>query len=170
MLCDDCGEREATFNSIKKINGHVQESHLCSECFHKRGGTFGGGIFGGFPDPWNLGGLMSGLNGFFNPTRALPNDDYICPSCGTTGDEFLKSGYVGCADCYKEFAPIIMPVIKRMQGDVIHLGKSPNGIENSVSDEYARLTRELQRAKDSEDFERAQEIKERIEKLKGEGL
>ena len=30
MLCDECGKNEATFHSIKKINGVTTERHLCA--------------------------------------------------------------------------------------------------------------------------------------------
>lgn len=161
MLCDECGQREATFHSIKKINGQTTERHLCAECQKKHGSSFMkmpdfGDLFGGF------GSL------FGEPRIAAPRDEYICPSCGTTGDEFLQTGYVGCADCYKEFAPILMPVVRKMQGDVSHVGKVPTGVENSVSAEYERLKKELQKAIETEEYEQAGIIRDRMRQLKGE--
>ncbi len=160
MMCDECGKREATFHSIKKVNGVTSERHLCAECQKK----FGAGNFM----------KMSGFSNFFESLTdflGVPQkkqDTYICPSCGTTGDEFLQTGYVGCADCYKEFAPLIMPSIKQIQGDVSHVGKVPDGVENSVSAEYDRLKSELARAVSAEDFETAVVLQEKMRKLKGE--
>ena len=116
-----------------------------------------------------LSNLFGGLTGFFDEPRLTKREEYICPSCGTTGDEFLRTGFVGCSDCYKEFAPIIMPVIRRMQGgDVSHVGKVPSGVENSVSTEYDRLKKELEKAVELEEYEQASIIRDRMRQLKGE--
>ena len=32
MKCEKCNKNEATFHSVKNINGKVSEKHLCSEC------------------------------------------------------------------------------------------------------------------------------------------
>ena len=80
----------------------------------------------------------------------------------------MHSGFVGCSECYKEFAPIIMPVIRRMQGDVSHVGKVPLGVENSVSAEYERLKKELDKAIELEQYEQASIIRDRMRQLKEE--
>ena len=160
MLCDECGKREATFHSIKNINGVTSERHLCAECQKKHGGSL--------MHMSDLSNLFSGFGGFFDEPRLTKRDEYICPSCGTTGDEFLRTGFVGCSDCYKEFAPILMPVIRRMQGDVSHVGKVPAGVENSVSTEYDRLKKELEKASEREEYEQASIIRDRMRQLKGE--
>ena len=157
MLCDECGKREATYHSIKKINGHTTERHLCGECQKKYGSNL--------MKMSGLGSLFGGLSGFFDEPK---REEYVCPSCGTTGDEFLRTGFVGCSDCYKEFAPLIMPVIRRMQGDVSHVGKVPAGVENSVSTEYERLKKELEKAIELEEYEQAGIIRDRMRQLKGE--
>ena len=165
MLCDECGKREAEFSSRCNVGGKYLERHLCSECFHKTGSIFGG-LFGAFMAPWNIDGFMSEFSGAFAPHAAVRGKS-VCPKCGTTEDEFLKSGFVGCADCYKEFAPIITPVIKKLQGDTVHVGKVPEGVENTVSEAYAKLSDELESAKKRNDYVAAQEIYDRMKALKG---
>ncbi|MCI8412840.1 MAG: hypothetical protein HFE47_01915 [Clostridia bacterium] len=160
MLCDECGKREATYHSIKKINGETTERHLCSECQKKLGS--------GFMKMSGLNNLFGTLSGFFDEPRLQKREEYICSACGTTGNEFLHSGFVGCSECYKEFAPLIMPVIKRMQGDVSHVGKVPLGVENSVSAEYERLKKELDKAIELEEYEQASIIRDRMRQLKEE--
>lgn len=165
MLCDECGERAATFHSIQKINGVKTERHLCAECQKKHSGNFmGSEIF----KLSGLGSLFGNLGGFFDEPRLQTRDDYICSACGTTGEEFLRTGFVGCSQCYKEFAPLIMPVIKRIQGDVSHVGKVPLGVENSVSAEYDRLKKDLEKAIELEEYEQASIIRDRMRQLKGE--
>lgn len=159
MLCDECGKNEARFHSVEQVGNHKTERHLCAACQKKYGEPF-----------FN----MSGFNNFFSnlsdylvaPQRR--QDEYICPSCGTTGNEFLRTGFVGCAECYKEFAPLMLPAIKQMQGDVSHVGKVPSGVASSVSAEYDRLKTELRRAVSAEDFETAVLLQEKMRQLKGE--
>ena len=35
MLCEICGENEATFHYSEVVNGNKTEHHLCSECAAK---------------------------------------------------------------------------------------------------------------------------------------
>ena len=35
MLCEICGENEATFHFSEVVNGNKTEHHLCSECAAK---------------------------------------------------------------------------------------------------------------------------------------
>ncbi len=161
MLCDECGKNEATFHSIKKINGITTKRDLCAECQKKYGGSL--------MKMSGLGSLFGGLGGFFEEPKLPQREEFICRSCGTTGSEFLRTGFVGCSDCYKEFAQLIMPVIRRMQGgDVSHVGKVPQGVENSVSAEYERLKKELEKVLELEEYEKATIIRDRMRQLKGE--
>lgn len=159
MLCDECGKRNASYHMVKKMNGETIERHLCSECQKKYGVNL---------QMHSFGNLFEGFSGLFDEPRVVRREEYVCPSCGTTGDDFLRSGFVGCSDCYKEFAPIMMPVIRRLQGDVSHTGKVPMGVENSVSAEYDRLKKELEKALELEEYEQATIIRDRMRQLKGE--
>jgi protein-arginine kinase activator protein McsA len=55
-----------------------------------------------------------------------------------------------------------------MQGDASHVGKVPLGVENSVSIEYDRLKKELEKAIELEEYEQAGIIRDRMRQLKGE--
>ncbi len=48
-----------------------------------------------------------------------------CPYCGTSLSEARKSGLVGCAHCYREMWSGLFPLVKKMQGDRAHGGKTP---------------------------------------------
>ena len=159
MLCDECGKNEAVYHSIRQINGHRTESHLCAACQKKHADSL--------LKMQGIDNVFSTLSDYWGVPRQR-EDEYICPSCGTTGDEFLRTGFVGCADCYKEFAPLMLPAIKQMQGDVSHVGKVPGEVTDSVSAEYDRLRIRLKHAVDTEDFEAAAVIKEQMRRLKGE--
>ena len=56
------------------------------------------------------------------PARA-PKEDVVCPTCGTTYEEFVKNSRFGCADCYHVFDPLLGEKIKKLQENSSHTGK-----------------------------------------------
>lgn len=150
MLCDECKKNEATFHSIKKINGVTTERHLCAECNKK---------YGSMMKLSNIGDLFSNFTPLFGR-----RDTIICPKCGTTSDDFLETGYVGCPDCYKEFSAIILPAVQKMQNDVRHVGKVPGGARTKLS-EIDRLKSELQKAVALEHYEEAIVLSDKLKEL-----
>ena len=152
MLCDECKKNQATVHTISKINGVTTERHLCAACNKK------------YMSPMmklsNIGDLFSNFTGLFEPKR----ESIICPKCGTTSDDFLETGYVGCPNCYKEFASIILPAVQKMQNAVQHVGKLPDGTAKEQS-ELTRLKQELGKAIEREEFEQATVLRDKIRKL-----
>ncbi len=95
-------------------------------------------------------GLLSNLNNMFAEpsTRAL-----ICPTCKTTSEEFMKTGFVGCPRCYEVFEPLIVQTVKKLQQSDRHVGKTPFGV--------------LDTAIDNGDYSKIGELGERLKKLVG---
>lgn len=152
MLCDECKKNEATVHTIRKINGVTTERHLCADCNKKYGYQM--------MKLSNIGDLFSNFTGLFEPKR----DAVICPKCGTTSEDFLETGYVGCPNCYREFSDIILPAIQKMQNDVRHVGKIP-GASGKEDTELLRLKQDLNKAIEREDFEKALILRDKIKKL-----
>lgn len=67
-----------------------------------------------------------------------------CPSCGTTLNYFLKTGYLGCPDCYENFKQEVESGILKIHGSIIHVGKKPkiSTIDRELLNEYKRLMAE----------------------------
>lgn len=157
MLCDACKKREATYHTIKQYNGIKTETHLCSECRRKLISESGG-----------AGGLFSELSALFGGQEKAAGA--VCPKCGTTREEFLSTGFVGCEQCYKAFASAIEPRLDRLQSGSVHTGKRPGKAASTPAGEYERLKAELKRAVDAEDYERAAKINLRLKQLRnGDG-
>lgn len=156
MLCDECKKNEATVHTISKINGVTTERHLCAECNKK--------YMAPMMKLSTIGDLFSNFTGLLEPKR----EGIICPKCGTTSDDFLETGYVGCPNCYKEFAPVIMPAIQKMQNAVRHVGKTPNSKAELKNPELVKLKQQLDQAIEREDFEQASVLVEKIKKAEGE--
>lgn len=164
MLCDECKKNEATFHSIRKVNGHKTEAHLCAECLHKRGLS-----------PLNLSPTAVSVNKMLSDleqSEQAPRIDdsgglNICAACGWTRENYLATGYVGCEQCYTAFAPLLLPRIKKLQSGLLHVGKRPKNVKTPVYSEVDELKIELKNAIELEDFERADELSRRLKSLTG---
>ena len=157
MLCEQCGKREAVYHTTTNINGQLTETHLCAECQSLRA-----------PDVFQgIGGLFNMLGGVTETAEKEQRKRLICPECGTTYDDFTRSGgYLGCEQCYKEFAPLLKHIILRTQGKLRHTGKTPNpSPEDKRAAELRRLTAELNKALAAEKYEECARLKREIDRL-----
>ena len=108
------------------------EHNLCTQCAaHADLGQFSALFEGEFP----LGKLLSGLLG----TQETEEEDekysgVVCPTCGTTYEEFVKDSRFGCPDCYSVFDPLISDNIRHLQGSEKHVGKRPAGYRSEMEE------------------------------------
>lgn len=172
MRCQDCQDREAKVNLTQIINNEKTTLNLCNECASARG--FHPPLENvPFPLAEILAGLASSAQGFKKATVA----QVTCPNCGLTFEEFTGLGRFGCGECYKAFRPQLEPIMRKIHGASLHRGRSPVVVEKVDSDdsevlpirEEERLEEELAKAIESEDFERAAEIRDKL-KLMRESL
>ncbi len=84
-----------------------------------------------------------------------------------TYTEFKKTGLMGCSECYVSFKNSLVPIIKRVQGNIEHVGKIPkkSGKEIMEKRQLLRLREELNRAINSEEYERAAELRDEIREV-----
>ena len=161
MLCDECKQNQAVFHTKIIKNGIVRTRHLCEECSKKyREEDSFLKSFGGVDDLFSsFAGLMFGDS---------DSQRCICTKCGTTSDEFIKTGYVGCPDCYRAFEKVIMPAIGRVQHDLRHVGKIPGAADPKaeIMAKMQRLRVKQQEASDAEDYDEAQRCLDQINELK----
>ena len=160
MLCQNCGRNEATTHIKRIVDGESSELHLCSGCAQHLGYA---GIFGGFGS--NIGTLLSR---FFPETALLPEtEEERCPGCGATFDEIVRSGAMGCAECYDVFYDRLDP----------NAGRDPNGVGKTSATrddrmerraELRRLEEERNAAVEAEEYEKAAVLRDRIRELRGE--
>ena len=172
MLCDECNNNHATVHLVSIVNGEKQERNLCADCARKLGtNSF---------SPFCWGDMFAFAP---TPSRSQPKK---CSSCGTTLDEFERTGMLGCAQCYIDLREGILPVIKRLQGRVQHVGRAPLGYEaaklkepedvqqkEQIKEEGAEgkaarisaLKEALKQAVDNEEFEKAAELRDSIRAL-----
>ena len=106
----------------------------------------------------------------FGVPEALPGEVRRCSSCGITLDDIVKSGRVGCTDCYTEFYDKLMPSVGRIHGNTYHIGKKP--VKNIEQVQAIRVKSELEILRDvmdkavkAEEFERAAQLRDQIREL-----
>ena len=159
MLCEICKKRQATVRYRESINGKVTEKFLCAECAGANGYYDKMNMFEpNFINPAEF------ITSVFEPQKSR---GAVCKNCGTTSDEVLSTGYLGCSECYKVFRDVISPMIRRVQGGTQHIGKSPE-LKMEAMSEKDKLTLKLKKALDAEDYEEAVKLRDQIRKLKSE--
>ena len=181
MLCEKCGIREANIKYTEVFNGVKTEHNLCAQCAKEMDlGPSSALIEGEFP----LGKLLSSLLGLTDASASqAPKEDVVCPTCGTTYEEFIKNSRFGCADCYHVFDPLLGEKIKKLQENSSHTGKHPKiqprsqaaaevtkkgELEFSPEEQIKQLKRRLEAALQEEDYETAAACRDKIHSLEGE--
>ena len=105
------------------INGIKTEHNLCSHCAKEMDfGQYSALLDGEFP----LGKLPSGLLGLEDDEEETDvRGNVVCPTCGTSFEDFVENSRFGCADCYGVFDLFIKDKMKQLQGSESHKGKHP---------------------------------------------
>lgn len=166
MLCQNCGKYEATTHIKRIVNGESVQAHLCSDCAHALGYT---DVFGGFTS--TFGDLLGSF--FGEPTvSALSSRTVRCEKCGSTFNDIVNSGKIGCADCYTAFYDKLLPSLQRIHGKTRHEGKVPRAVKAAEAEQtnpIDELQKQLAKAVEEQEFEKAAELRDKIKEMKEGG-
>jgi protein arginine kinase activator len=160
MICENCGENEAILHLTQIKDNQITSSHLCEQCAEEQGLEPGVGT-GNVP----LTDFLAQLGRGGDSSQAGP-----CPYCGLKLEDFKKTGRLGCSHCYVTFEPHLRSLLRRLHGGTQHIGKvylPPNPSVAQREERLAGLRRKLSKAVESEDFERAAQIRDLIRSLEG---
>lgn len=164
MLCQSCNKNIATTHIKTVINGELTEYILCSECAQKLGYLNPFGSFEGTFENFLGSFLGNNLHQGYLP------DTKRCDKCGSSFEDIVNTGKVGCENCYKIFYDKMIPSIERLHGNTKHVGKVSLGASSK-----AKLTSEIEKKKlllkeaiDKQEFEQAAKIRDQIKKMKEE--
>lgn len=160
MLCDVCSRREARAVIAMVVNGKKTTRRVCGHCIAQlqRGDAFAAQM-----------ALLS--------IRDDIPQDQVCPVCGTSAADLVRSGRVGCSSCYKAFNDILSSLTAQMNGTPLPSeAASEEGSEtvpapvNAADDKLAALREEMFAAVNAEEYERAAQLRDEIRLLeKGRG-
>ncbi len=157
MYCENCGNNVATTYIKRVINGIKTEKHLCSKCAVELGFTNQSGSFSN---------MLTSMFGDVSGIKIA--DTKRCSCCNSSFADIAKSGKVGCPKCYNEFINELLPYIKRIHGNVKHIGKIPNMLPLAVTNEKDKLSLlkdELSILVKNEEFEKAAKIRDQIRSI-----
>lgn len=140
-LCQICHHRIAEHKFVRVINGVETPYRVCSHCK----------------------ALMDNKYKELKAKAALrqtPMEERVCPFCGSRLKDFMATGLLGCDHCYRVFEDYLLEYVRGYHGAVQHVGMDaspppPIDVES--------LYRELKEAVDSKNYEKAAEIKKRID-------
>lgn len=165
MICEKCKKNEAKIRLIKLINKERTETWLCEGCAKEITEiTLISSL-----DPIQGASFQNILNGYFEVLNNNNKEkiEVVCKSCGLKYSEFRKSGELGCASCYDSFTEFLRPMIKRIHGDLEHIGKIPTKAGNEFIEikRIKRLKEDLKKCISDEEYESAAVLRDEIKKL-----
>ena len=167
MKCQQC-DKPATFHITELTGGKPQEFHLCED--HARQY-----LTSSSAEPAGVGGMAAALAqqiAIGQTAEELARlDQQACPVCGITFFEFRSQGRLGCPHDYVCFQTQLEPLIVNIHGESHHLGKRPQAAAGGSQDrtQLIRLRRELKEAVDEEQYERASQLRDEIQRIEGGG-
>lgn len=161
MDCDNCGSGDAVIHLTQIVNNEMTTSHLCEACASAKGLETAEGS-SNFP--------LTDFLAQMGETDSVPSasSETACSFCGLTFAAFRETGRLGCPHCYASFEPHLRNLLRRIHGGTQHVGKvylPPDPTATEREKRLEGLKRKLQRAVDSEDFERAAELRDQIRTL-----
>lgn len=139
MRCNRCGKNRAKYEIEFFVGLRKGKELLCDACYEA--------------GDW---GEEKGIR-----VRLLP--DRSCPECGCTLDDYVRTGLVGCAGCYRTFRSELLPYIAGMQAGTEHVGGTPPSADKQeVVRELLRMFKEKERAEKEGDEAQSERLAVRI--------
>jgi protein arginine kinase activator len=166
MKCDNCG-KQATIHLTEIKNGKKLEKHLCEGCAAENEPGYAA------KSHMPINELLTNFVMNQSGKSATTHEGTTCPQCGVTWSEFRQGGLLGCEHDYTAFEKEMTPLLQRAhEGAAHHIGKVPtrrggSGVPAKKAADPAKLRKELARAVEAEDYERAAKLRDQIRQAEG---
>lgn len=160
MLCDQCKERDAVVNVTKIVGGAVTQLHLCEKCAAAKGFETTLSV-----PQHPLGDILQAVQ---QQDADSMEDAPSCAFCGATSRDFRATGRLGCPHCYDAMERSLRELLRRLHGSSKHVGIQyavPSAHLLEKPDSEHDLRDRLKRAIDTEQFELAAELRDRLQVL-----
>lgn len=163
--CDNCGQRPVAIHLTTIEQNAVKQIRLCEQCAAEKGVQTGASV-AKFPVLSDfLASMGKGASGQLAPTT----ETEPCGFCNATLKDFRDTGRLGCPHCYATFETHLRDLLRRLHGSSQHVGKVYLSPSHGAADDHLRrlteLRDQLRRAVESENFELAAELRDRIRVL-----
>ena len=163
MSCDQCHEREAVIHLTQIVNEQVTTLHLCERCAAEKGVESPGGVA-----KTPLGSFLAAMGKGLPEPEPVARAGESCPRCGASLQDFRESGRLGCPECYRAFEVPLRDLLRRLHGSTHHVGEryaEHDGSAGEVRQTAAELKEQLRLAVETENFELAAELRDRLRVL-----
>jgi len=159
MLCQRCLKKTARHHSPKIVNNEVVHVHLCEDCAERKSEHESSN---GLDEKLNhlFDGLIRTRNGENGPAA-----DTHCAKCGTTYKEYRRVHLFGCSNCYEVFSRYLS---KENDGSKVPFSRQTRS--DGFANQLIFLRNELKKAVEAEDFERAAELRDKIQRYETRGV
>jgi protein arginine kinase activator len=165
MKCEKCN-KPATVHLTEIHGGKQVSKHLCEQCAAQNDGLV---VKPHAPINELLTNFVLAHSGLQKEGTAA------CEHCGMTWAEFRQGGMLGCEHDYAAFDKELTPLLQRAHENATHhLGKMPlrrGGAEAAAplkrQVDLTRLKKELAKAVEGEDYERAAKLRDQIKEAEG---
>lgn len=163
MFCDQCREREAVIHLTQIVNEQVTTLHLCERCAAEKGVESPGA-----QPKTPLGSFLAAMGKGYPDQPAVARGADTCPRCGASFQDFRESGRLGCSGCYQAFEAPLRDLLRRLHGSTHHMGEryaEPGQPSDGEQPRAADLREQLRLAVETENFELAAELRDRLRVL-----
>lgn len=155
--CEKCG-KPATVFLTDITDGKKLEKHLCEDCAGAEGVTVKSNV--------PIAQLLEDF--ILQSSSGAAEPEAACDVCGMTFSQFRRGGLLGCPNDYEAFGAHMAELLERSQeGASQHVGKVPlrAGGDQKKQNAILRLRAELKAAVSAEQYERAAELRDRIQRM-----
>jgi protein arginine kinase activator len=162
MSCDQCHEREAVIHLTQIVNEQVTTLHLCERCAAEKGVESPGGV-----TKTPLGSFLAAMGKGYPEQAPVARGGDTCVRCGASFQDFRESGRLGCPECYQAFEAPLRDLLRRLHGSTHHVGERyvEPGQAPALEERpraAADLREQLRVAVETENFELAAELRDRL--------
>ncbi|HEX2609771.1 MAG TPA: UvrB/UvrC motif-containing protein [Gemmatimonadales bacterium] len=162
MSCEQCHEREAVIHLTQIVNEQVTTLHLCERCAADKGVENPGAL-----PKTPLGTFLAAMGQESSTQTPAPRSGDTCSRCGGTLQDFRETGRLGCPDCYRSFESPLRDLLRRLHGSTHHVGeryadKEVTTAPSLLRPQAAELREQLRLAVETENFELAAELRDRL--------
>ncbi|MEG0741831.1 MAG: UvrB/UvrC motif-containing protein [Clostridia bacterium] len=162
MLCEECKKNQATVSITVTTGDETTTRHLCPECMQRMELSLAHGDIQSF---------LSSILSILSSQKSEPS--LTCSVCGLSYDEFERTGKLGCAQCYRDFAEQLKPLLQRIHGRTQHAGRKPANqpapsaelAGNQLEQHMEELRQKMDEAVASENFEDAAKYRDELRAL-----
>jgi len=166
VKCDNCGAPDPVVHLTQIVDDEMSTYHLCEQCAAEKGLETSG-----VPEDFPLTDFLAKMGEEEGAEESSGDEDAPdteCSFCGLTFSDFRETGRLGCPHCWSTFEGRLRKLLRRIHGGTTHVGKVYLPPDPSVTERQKRLEglrRKLDRAVETENFERAAELRDEIEAL-----